>query len=56
MDATEKDSTIKHAMTGINPKDVSVTSFKKLSKEELEHDFLWRYLEQDAQARSNRNF
>ncbi|MCZ4408849.1 polyphosphate kinase 2 family protein [Cryomorphaceae bacterium 1068] len=43
MDAAGKDSTIKHVMTGINPQGVSVTSFKQPSKEELEHNFLWRY-------------
>jgi PPK2 family polyphosphate:nucleotide phosphotransferase len=43
MDAAGKDSTIKHVMTGINPQGVNVTSFKQPSKEELEHNFLWRY-------------
>ena len=42
MDAAGKDSTIKHVMTGINPQGCQVYSFKEPSKEELDHDFLWR--------------
>ena len=42
MDAAGKDSTIKHVMSGVNPQGCSVTSFKKPSDEELDHDFLWR--------------
>ncbi|MDM0068108.1 polyphosphate kinase 2 family protein [Variovorax sp. J31P207] len=44
MDAAGKDSTIKHVMSGINPQGCHVSSFKVPSKEELEHDFLWRYI------------
>jgi PPK2 family polyphosphate:nucleotide phosphotransferase len=43
MDAAGKDSTIKHVLTGLNPSGVQVTSFKTPSKEELEHDYLWRH-------------
>ncbi|GAO42915.1 polyphosphate kinase 2 family protein [Flavihumibacter petaseus] len=43
MDAAGKDSAIKHVMTGLNPQGVTVTSFKTPSKEELEHDYLWRH-------------
>lgn len=43
MDAAGKDSVIKHVMTGLNPQGVTVTSFKTPSKNELEHDFLWRH-------------
>lgn len=43
MDASGKDSTIKHVMSGINPQGCQVTSFKVPSEEELDHDFLWRY-------------
>lgn len=43
MDAAGKDSTIKHVMTGVNPQGVDVNSFKAPSKEELDHNFLWRY-------------
>jgi PPK2 family polyphosphate:nucleotide phosphotransferase len=43
IDASGKDSTIKHVMSGVNPQGVSVRSFKEPSAEELEHDFLWRY-------------
>jgi PPK2 family polyphosphate:nucleotide phosphotransferase len=43
LDASGKDSTIKHVMSGVNPQGVSVRSFKQPSSEELNHDFLWRY-------------
>jgi len=42
MDAAGKDSTIKHVMSGVNPQGVQVSSFKGPSKEELNHDYLWR--------------
>lgn len=42
-DAAGKDSTVKHIMSGINPAGVDVHSFKAPSKEELAHDFLWRF-------------
>ena len=41
-DAAGKDSTIRHVMGGVNPQGVQVYSYKQPSKEELEHDFLWR--------------
>jgi PPK2 family polyphosphate:nucleotide phosphotransferase len=44
MDAAGKDGTIKHVMSGINPQGCQVFSFKQPSSEELEHDFLWRYV------------
>ena len=43
LDASGKDSTIKHVMSGVNPQGVAVRSFKQPSAEELSHDFLWRY-------------
>lgn len=42
IDAAGKDGTIKHVMTGLNPQGVQVSSFKKPSSEELDHNFLWR--------------
>jgi len=42
MDASGKDGTIKHVMSGVNPQGCDVTSFKTPSSEELSHDFLWR--------------
>lgn len=42
MDAAGKDSTIRAVLTGVNPAGCRVTSFKKPSTRELEHDFLWR--------------
>lgn len=43
MDAAGKDSTIKHVMSGVNPQGCQVFSFKQPSREELDHDFMWRY-------------
>ena len=43
LDASGKDSTIKHVMSGVNPQAVEVRAFKQPSAEELDHDFLWRY-------------
>jgi len=42
MDAAGKDGTIQKVMSGINPHGVAVSSFKKPSDEELDHDYLWR--------------
>lgn len=42
MDAAGKDSTIRAVFSGINPTGFQVTSFKSPSKNELDHDFLWR--------------
>lgn len=42
MDAAGKDSTIRAVMKGIDPAGCHVYSFKQPSKEELDHDFLWR--------------
>lgn len=44
MDAAGKDSTIKHVMSGVNPQGCQVFSFKQPSIEELNHDFMWRYM------------
>jgi len=44
MDAAGKDSTIKHVMSGVNPQGCQVFSFKQPSREDLDHDFLWRYI------------
>lgn len=43
MDAGGKDGAIDHVFSGVNPQGCSVTSFKEPSKEELSHDYLWRY-------------
>jgi PPK2 family polyphosphate:nucleotide phosphotransferase len=43
MDASGKDGTIRHVLSGLNPQGVSVHSFKVPSAEELSHDYLWRY-------------
>jgi PPK2 family polyphosphate:nucleotide phosphotransferase len=44
MDAAGKDGTIKHVMSGVNPQGCQVYSFKQPSAEDLDHDFLWRYV------------
>ena len=44
MDAAGKDGTIKHVMSGVNPQGCQVFSFKAPSAEELDHNFLWRYM------------
>ena len=44
MDAAGKDGTIKHVTSGMNPKGCEVASFKQPSAEELDHDYLWRYI------------
>jgi PPK2 family polyphosphate:nucleotide phosphotransferase len=42
IDAAGKDSCVKHVFTGVNPQGVHVVNFKQPSKEELDHDFMWR--------------
>ena len=42
MDAAGKDGTIRAVLEGVNPAGCQVFSFKAPSKEELDHDFLWR--------------
>ena len=44
MDAAGKDGTIKHVMSGVNPQGCQVFSFKQPSREDLDHDFMWRYM------------
>ena len=46
MDAAGKDGTIKNVMSGINPQGCKVATFKTPTKEELNHDFLWRITKQ----------
>src|SRR6266403_4327166 len=42
MDASGKDSAVKHIFSGVNPQGCEVTSFKQPSTNELAHDFMWR--------------
>ena len=42
MDAAGKDSTIRAVLSGVNPAGCHVSSFKKPSTQELDHDYLWR--------------
>ncbi|MGI9085343.1 MAG: PPK2 family polyphosphate kinase [Aeromicrobium sp.] len=42
MDTSGKGGTIRHVAGLVDPQGVGITSFKKPTAEELEHDFLWR--------------
>src|SRR5437867_11333039 len=42
MDASGKDGTIRHVMSGLNPLGCRAISFKAPTPEERAHDFLWR--------------
>jgi len=42
MDAAGKDGVVSHVMGGVNPQGCDVWSFKQPSREELDHDYLWR--------------
>ena len=42
MDASGKDSAIKHIFEGVNPQGCEVTAFKQPTAHELDHDFMWR--------------
>lgn len=42
MDTAGKDGVVRHVCTGMNPQGCRVTSFKKPSEEDSDHDFLWR--------------
>jgi PPK2 family polyphosphate:nucleotide phosphotransferase len=42
LDAGGKDGTIRKVFKGVNPQGVRVSSFKRPTAEELDHDFLWR--------------
>ena len=44
LDAGGKDGTIRHMLSGVNPAGVAVHSFKQPTDEELDHDYLWRYV------------
>jgi PPK2 family polyphosphate:nucleotide phosphotransferase len=42
LDASGKDGTIRHILTGVNPQGCRIVSFKAPSETELAHDYLWR--------------
>lgn len=42
MDAAGKDSTIRAVFSGVNPHGVRISSFKRPTSKELDHNFLWR--------------
>ena len=42
MDTGGKDGAIRHVFEGVNPQGVKVANFKAPTREELDHDYLWR--------------
>jgi PPK2 family polyphosphate:nucleotide phosphotransferase len=42
LDASGKDGTIRHVLTGVNPQGCRIVSFKQPTPTELAHDYLWR--------------
>ncbi len=42
MDTSGKDGAIRHVFENVDPQGVYVTSFKKPTPQELDHDYLWR--------------
>src|SRR5688572_23579828 len=44
MDTAGQDGSIKHVMIGVNPQGCRVFGFKTPRAEELDHNFLWRYM------------
>src|SRR4029079_17315816 len=42
MDTSGKGGTLRHTVGLVDPQGVRISSFKKPTSEELEHDFLWR--------------
>jgi PPK2 family polyphosphate:nucleotide phosphotransferase len=42
VDASGKDGTISHVLTGVNPQGCRIVSFKAPTTTELAHDYLWR--------------
>jgi len=44
MDAAGKDGTIKHVMSGVNPSGCQVVNFIGPTRQELNHDYLWRHV------------
>ncbi|MEO8035243.1 MAG: polyphosphate kinase 2 family protein [Acidobacteriota bacterium] len=50
MDTSGKDGTVRHVMSAGSPLGVRVTSFKKPTVEELDHDYLWRVHKQAPES------
>ena len=42
LDASGKDGTVRHVLTGVNPQGCRVVSFKEPTAADLAHDYLWR--------------
>jgi PPK2 family polyphosphate:nucleotide phosphotransferase len=45
MDTAGKDGLIQHVMSGLNPQGCHAFPFKQPSEDDLQHDFLWRYVQ-----------
>jgi len=43
VDSSGKDGAVRRVFTGVNPQHCKVVSFKEPDREELGHDFLWRF-------------
>src|SRR6478752_4949222 len=54
MDTCGKDGVIKHVLGGLNPVGLRVASFGRPTRQELEHDFLWRIERQVSAPRGHR--
>jgi len=46
LDASGKDSVIRHVFDGVNPQGVRVANFRVPTQRELDHDYLWRIHQQ----------
>jgi len=44
LDTSGKDGVIKYVMSGVKPQGCQIYSFKTPSAEDLDHDYLWRYM------------
>jgi PPK2 family polyphosphate:nucleotide phosphotransferase len=44
LDAAGKDGTIKHVMSGVNPSGCQVVNFVAPTRQEINHDYLWRHV------------
>ena len=46
MDGSAKDGTIKYVMSNVDPQGAKACNFKEPSREELQHDYLWRFVKE----------
>lgn len=55
-DAVDKDGTIKHVVSGINPQGCQAYSFKAPLKEEIDHGYIWRCYKALLERGADRDF